>query len=291
MNVNEDELAREVIERGRPSLAPKPNGEGPRASPELVSVVIPCFGQYEYTRLCVPSLLRHSRPPFELIFVDAGSLDGTAEYLTGLQAGSSLRIEIVRVDDGTGLGAAFDQGLVHARGRFVTLLSNDTIVTDGWLHQLTALADSDPKIAAVGPMTNYGTPPQFVKETPYRLALRNGSPNMPEEALERFSRDWREGHKGKWFETDHLDAFCILFKREVLGGIGPLDQLARPDGPSLGVRALDGNGLSLAIRRTGAKMACCHDLFIHHFGSRQAVLAAPTGQPQPSIRAAQVTER
>ena len=56
------------------------------AGSALVSIIIPCCGQLEYTRLCVPSVLRYSRDPFELIFIDIGSLDGTAEYLEGIAA-------------------------------------------------------------------------------------------------------------------------------------------------------------------------------------------------------------
>jgi hypothetical protein len=64
--------------------------------PGLVSIVIPCCGMLEYTRLCVPSVLRCSREPFELIALDIGSLDGTAEYLAGLRDGlaSRMRVEI-----------------------------------------------------------------------------------------------------------------------------------------------------------------------------------------------------
>jgi O-antigen biosynthesis protein len=250
----------------------------PRYSPELVSIIIPCFGQYEYTRLCIPSVLRHSRQPFELIFIDVGSLDGSAEYLAGLKAASPQRIEVIRADPDTSLGVAFELGLVHAEGNFVVLLSNDAIVTAGWLNQLTGLAGLDPRIVAVGPMSNYGTPPQFVRETPYRLTLRTDCPNVPEDALERFALDWRNQHKGKWFETDHLDTFCLLFKREILGRIGPLGRLPPTDGPRLSPGALDGKSLGLVIRREGAKMACCQDLFIHHFGSRQSVLAGPEGR-------------
>jgi hypothetical protein len=53
--------------------------------PGLVSIVMPCVGMLEYTRLCVPNVLAHTRDPFELIFLDIGSLDGTAEYLAGLR--------------------------------------------------------------------------------------------------------------------------------------------------------------------------------------------------------------
>ena len=45
----------------------------------LASIVVPCCGQLEYTKLCVPSLLKHTRQPFELIFLDIGGLDGTGE--------------------------------------------------------------------------------------------------------------------------------------------------------------------------------------------------------------------
>src|SRR5258707_14675875 len=66
------------------------------APPGLVSVLLPCCGQLEYTKLCVPSLLRHSRKPFELIFLDIGSLDGTAEYLAGVPAAPAVRVEAGR---------------------------------------------------------------------------------------------------------------------------------------------------------------------------------------------------
>jgi hypothetical protein len=58
--------------------------------PGLVSILVPCCGMLEYTKLCVPGVLKHSRPPFELIAIDIGSLDGTAEYLAGSKKGTCL---------------------------------------------------------------------------------------------------------------------------------------------------------------------------------------------------------
>ncbi len=40
--------------------------------PGLVSILLPCAGMLDYTKLCVPSVLRYSREPFELIFLDIG---------------------------------------------------------------------------------------------------------------------------------------------------------------------------------------------------------------------------
>ena len=42
--------------------AMKNPGEIAVVTQSLVSIMIPCCGMLEYTKLCVPSVLRHSRP-------------------------------------------------------------------------------------------------------------------------------------------------------------------------------------------------------------------------------------
>src|SRR5262245_16346043 len=109
-------------ERRAAGAAKEPRGEPvPSDEPEsvlepkgLVSVLIAGGGQLEYTRLCVPAVLHGSRPPFELIFVDAGSLDGTAEYLAGVQAAAGVRVEVVRAATDLGLPDAAAEALSRA---------------------------------------------------------------------------------------------------------------------------------------------------------------------------------
>src|SRR5436853_3702324 len=89
----------------------------------LVSIVVPCCGMLEYTKLCVPSVLKHSRPPFELIALDIGSLDGTAEYLAGLKTGltGKIHIEVVRTQTDLGLKEACREALRQTLGEYVVL--------------------------------------------------------------------------------------------------------------------------------------------------------------------------
>src|SRR5262245_42532331 len=82
----------------------------------LVSILIPCVGQLEYTKLCVPSVLKYSRPPFELIFLDIGSLDGTSEYLAGLKAAALCRVECVRTTTDLEIVGACREALELCRG-------------------------------------------------------------------------------------------------------------------------------------------------------------------------------
>src|ERR1700738_519235 len=95
-----------------------PSGAGNR----LASVIVPCFDQIEFTRGCVASLHRHCRSPWELIAVDNGSHDGTADYLAGVRDASPHRVEIVTNPENRGFPAACNQGLARARGDYLVLL-------------------------------------------------------------------------------------------------------------------------------------------------------------------------
>src|SRR5437588_12103915 len=81
----------------------------------LVSILIPCCGMLEYTRLCLPALLRHTRQPFELLFLDAGSLDGTAEYLAGVAVAAPCRLEVFRAATDADISTACTDALDAAR--------------------------------------------------------------------------------------------------------------------------------------------------------------------------------
>src|SRR5271157_940390 len=83
----------------------------------LVSILVPCCGMLEYTKLLVPSLLRYTRPPFEIIFLDIGSLDGTVEYLAGVATVHSLvRVEVVRRPTDLGIKDACHEAIGKAKG-------------------------------------------------------------------------------------------------------------------------------------------------------------------------------
>src|ERR1043165_4163530 len=115
---------------------PNPSEISVASTPGLVSILIPCCGMLEYTKLCVPSILKHSRPPYELLFLDIGSLDGTAEYLAGgATVHPQIRVEIVRTQTDLGISEACMEALARAKGEFLVLLNNDTVVTNGWVNQ------------------------------------------------------------------------------------------------------------------------------------------------------------
>jgi GT2 family glycosyltransferase len=245
----------------------------------LVSILIPCCGMLEYTKLLVPSLFKHTRSPYDLIFLDIGSLDGTAEYLAGVAtAHPSLRVEIIRTATDLGIADACKEALDSARGEFVVLLNNDTVVTNAWLNQLIGLATMSPTIGLAGPMSNYAAPPQLVETVPYRSGQRQtvarADPKktlVDADLVNRFAGEFREQNKGKWMSTDRLGGFCLLMKREALRRISNNGGLEK--WTDLGL--FDTDIVSAKVREAGYTLAVCRDLFIHHFGTRTYAHGAP----------------
>jgi GT2 family glycosyltransferase len=229
-------------------------------------VLVTCCGQLEYTRLCVPRLLQHTRPPFELQFLQPDSLDGTPAYLAEVAARAPDRVAIVR----SGRVGAEHTDTIKPRGDFVVFLTNDTLVTDGWLAPLVALACSNPALAMVAPHSNYAPAPALVDMVPDPLGpadeSRPGEDRLDSmtalgEEVDRFARQWREQHRGQWSEADILGGGCVLVKRPVLQALKGF-----PRGTVL--RTFDLEGYSRQVREAGYRLAVCGDVFVHHFGTR-----------------------
>ena len=217
----------------------------------LASVVVPCFNQLEFTRQCVAALARNTRSPWELIAVDNGSTDGTSAYLAGVADAAPFPVRVITNTENRGFPAACNQGLRAARGEYLVLLNNDAVVTDGWLAQLVALAESDPMIGMTGPVSNYASPPQLVTSVPYTDL----------DGMHRFAARWRAEHLGQWLTAGKLSGFCLLIKRRLLDAVGGMDE-------RFGVGFFDDDDLALRATRAGFTLAVAHDLFVHHFGSR-----------------------
>ncbi|MCF6225661.1 MAG: glycosyltransferase family 2 protein [Xanthomonadales bacterium] len=93
----------------------------------VLSVIVPMFNEHEVLPQCLERLdavIKELNITTELIFVDDGSDDGSAEYLLA-QASSSACIRIVRLSRNFGKESALTAGLDHANGAAVIILDAD----------------------------------------------------------------------------------------------------------------------------------------------------------------------
>jgi glycosyltransferase involved in cell wall biosynthesis len=101
-----------------------------------VSVVVPSFDRVELVQRALRSVLAQSVSPGEIVVVDDGSRDGTAEVVRE----SFPQVRLVRQRH-AGVSAARNRGIAEARGRWLAFLDSD----DEWRprkleRQLAALA-------------------------------------------------------------------------------------------------------------------------------------------------------
>jgi glycosyltransferase involved in cell wall biosynthesis len=92
-----------------------------------LSVVIPVYNEEENLPLLWPELrgvLEAERLDFEVVFVDDGSRDRSAEIIRSLRD-ADQRVRLVRLKSNAGETAATDAGLKAARGRLVVTMDAD----------------------------------------------------------------------------------------------------------------------------------------------------------------------
>lgn len=92
---------------------------------DLVSVVIPTFNRRDLIGDAIDSLAAQTWPRLEIIVVDDGSTDGTADYLASRSDfGAGRILSVIRQENG-GVSAARNTGTRAARGEFIIYLDSD----------------------------------------------------------------------------------------------------------------------------------------------------------------------
>ena len=121
------------------------------APPVDVSVVVPTHDRRALLAEVLNALeTQQDAPRLEVVVVDDGSGDGTADWLA--QRRSTIPIEAL-TQPKRGPAAARNAGVRAARGRLVAFLGDDTIPEPGWLAAHCtrhAAAGGDPRLAVIG---------------------------------------------------------------------------------------------------------------------------------------------
>lgn len=113
------------------------------------SISILAYQNFTLTRRCLESVLAHSHD-FELILTDNGCQDGTPEYFDTLAAQYPNLVTVFHNPKNEGFIPPNRKAFAVARGEFLVLLNNDTVVPPRWLNTLSAPFELDPKCALSG---------------------------------------------------------------------------------------------------------------------------------------------
>src|SRR5699024_8209341 len=222
---------------GAPAGSPAGSPAGAPAEPAqdrpLLSVLIPVYNVAAYLEECLTSVVNQTLKDLQIILIDDGSTDASAEIAARFAA-QDERIQLIHQEN-RGLGAVRNRGVRLARGAYLTFLdSDDTLPRDALRALVDSLEHSGADLAIGGiariqPDGSYRTT-QWVRD----LHDRDRHTSVAEEpALLRDYFTWNKVYRTDFF-TQHGFRFRegVLFEdqpviTEILCRATAIDVIAR----------------------------------------------------------------
>jgi len=188
------------------------------ADPLDVSIVLVNWNACEMTTAAVRSIGERTRGvSFEIIVIDNASTEGPSAHQLPRRFPSLTFIPNAR---NLGFGAASNQGMARARGRYVLLLNTDTIQTEDAIGAAVGYMDGHADVGGLGILhrnddaerspqpSAFGFPRPWA-ELAVLVGLRRRSPARP--AVDECDVDW-------------LCGSFLMIRRECLDAVGVFDE-------------------------------------------------------------------
>jgi GT2 family glycosyltransferase len=193
----------------------------------LISVVVVNWNRKELLRACLDSLQRQGEVAFEVIVVDNGSTDGSAEM-----AEAEFGVRVIRNRENRGFCAANNQGIAAAQGDFVALINNDAEAAQGWLATLQRACSGAPDIGMAASKVLVWEDPSRIDKAGHLIFPDGQNRGRGSGAADRGQYDREE-------EVLWPDGCAALYRKAMLDEIGGFDEdfFAYGDDAELGLRA------------------------------------------------------
>lgn len=118
----------------------------------LVSIVMPAYNMATFLLECIPSILEQDYGNFELIIVDDGSTDQTAEVVHSFP---DNRIVYVRREHD--YMASMNAGVRLAKGKYIIRMDADDLMLQGRIRKQVEYMEAHPEVDVCGSgMKNFG---------------------------------------------------------------------------------------------------------------------------------------
>jgi len=181
----------------------------------LISIIVVNYNGKRHLRECFNSLQNQSYPrdSFEVILVDNGSTDGSVEYIRK----SFPWIRILQLDKNYGFCKPNNEGVKVARGEYVVLLNNDTVVAKEWLLELVKGVLADDKVACCASKILYYDTRDMIQGAGGKITVIGGG----------FYRGYGDKDGPKYDKFEYTGFGCgagVLVKRDFFQNIGGFDE-------------------------------------------------------------------
>ena len=207
----------EIVERandlwGRHVSSRKPSS-GFCEDGAYVSVIIPNFNGKTFLQPCLESLIKQEKADKEVIVVDNGSQDESVEFVKSYFP----EVRVIALNKNLGFAGAVNQGIQQAKGDFIAVLNNDTVVEPDWLEVICSFLRENPgvgfcasKIVNRGDSDVMDSVGHGITRSGYTFNIGNGSKNS-----NRYNRPK---------EVFGAPAAAAVYRKAMLEDIGSFDE-------------------------------------------------------------------
>lgn len=191
---------------------------------ELAVLIVAHNTREQIARLLASLEADPDHSAWDTVLVDNESADGTVELVRARYPW----VRTVRNVPQRGYGAAVNQGVAMTTAPFVATVNPDTVLPPRALARLQDTVARDPAVAAAGPLIRFPDgrvqrqglyPPRPLTALVLLLGLAD-APLFRREAERYFGRH----EPGPPREVELLPGTCVVFRREALASVGPLDE-------------------------------------------------------------------
>jgi glycosyltransferase involved in cell wall biosynthesis len=116
--------------------------------PLKLSYLITTFNKLSYLKITLPFIIENCKGDEEIIVIDGGSKDGTAEYLKELKAQGKIHQLLSEPDKGEAHG--FNKGMMMARGELIKIMSDDDVYDFQVIDTCKKFMLSHPEVDVLG---------------------------------------------------------------------------------------------------------------------------------------------
>jgi hypothetical protein len=182
-----------------------------------VSIIILNWNGFDDTKECLESLKKVDYPNYEIMVIDNGSRDGSADKIRK----EFPYVKLILNSENLGFAEGNNVGIREALKsdpNYVLLLNNDVIVDRKFLTELVKGAEYDPKIGMASPKIYYYDKPNIIWFAGAQFDRYSGT--SPHTGRQKEDRGQYDGTR----KCDRLSGACMLIKRAVIEKIGYLNE-------------------------------------------------------------------
>ena len=221
-------------------------------------IIIPTFGQEDFTCACFESIARHTKD-YRLVWLDNGSDASSRNVVMPSFKKNRGRMSLWLGENkgfvgGVNLALKVLFDVWGTKSEYIVIQNNDTVVGPGWLVKMISVMENDAKIGAVGPVSAWRGDGMQCWNNVLPVAYHGQYQGMSVD--ERAQTIWGV-NRHKHVKVPVVTFFCTVFRREVFDKIGMLD-------PDYGFGLYDDHDFCARLKSAGYACAVATGVYVLH---------------------------